>query len=147
MNKVQFLKCLNRQLHGLKRTERKKYINDYEEMISDMVENGMTEQEAIMKLGDIRKICSEILENSESRYCWIDWKGMVLIAASALLLLLSICRILLSNVSSIIIGGADGPTSVFLAGKIPQVSRLYIITGIALLVTGIYLIIRKLKRM
>jgi len=146
MNKTQFLKSLKHQLRRLKRAERKKYINDYEEMISDMMENGMTEQEAISNLGDIKKISMEILENSEMGYQWIDWKGIGLMIISALLIAVSVFWSV--NNRAFVIGGADGPTSIFLAGKVSHVSRIYIITGIVLVLTIVYLIIRrKEKRM
>ena len=43
-----------------------------------------------------------------------------------------------------IIGGADGPTSIFLAGKVANNSAVTgIIAGIVLLMVGIFMIVRK----
>jgi sulfite exporter TauE/SafE len=43
-----------------------------------------------------------------------------------------------------IIGGADGPTSVFVAGKVPEgLGIMGIFCGILLLGVGLYLIFRK----
>lgn len=148
MNKAQFLKRLKRQLHNLKRSEREKYISDYEEMISDMVENGMTEQEAVSKLGNIKKISKEILENSEVTYEWVDGKGKILIVVSFCLILFSAFCFVKSSVSNLfvsMIGGADGPTSIFIAGKISRISLIYVLTGIAVMITVIYLVRRKGK--
>ena len=45
-----------------------------------------------------------------------------------------------------IIGGADGPTSIFIAGKIGDTSILIgIIVGIVLLIVGIFIYVRKNK--
>ncbi len=45
-----------------------------------------------------------------------------------------------------IIGGADGPTSIFLAGKVgPPVDGLLIALVVALIVTGVYVIVKKRK--
>ena len=43
-----------------------------------------------------------------------------------------------------IIGGADGPTSVFIAGKVPEgLGIMGILCGMLLLTVGLYLIFRK----
>lgn len=150
MNKVQFLKRLRRQLHNLKRSEREKYISDYEEMISDMMENGMAEQEAISKLGDIKRISKEILENTEVTYQWIDGKGKILIVVSLLLIVFCVFCFLKNWVSGLffgMIGGADGPTSIFIAGKISRVSLIYVLTGIVVTITVIYFVGRRKRRM
>lgn len=150
MNKAQFLKKLKHQLHNLKRSEREKYISDYEEMISDMMENGMTEQEAVSKLGDIKRISKEILENSEAEYQWIDGRGKMMIVISLLLIMFSALRFLYRNLVSNLsfsMMGADGATSVFIAGKISRISLIYVLTGIAVMITGIYLVRRRRKGM
>ena len=86
MKKKQFLRKLNHKLYLLQHTERKKYIRDYEEMIAELMENGKTEEEAILKLGNVKQISKEILENSEKRWSWMDWKGKGLILISFLLI-------------------------------------------------------------
>lgn len=43
-----------------------------------------------------------------------------------------------------IIGGADGPTSIFIAGKIPStIGIIGMVLGLLLFVLGVYFIIRK----
>ena len=45
-----------------------------------------------------------------------------------------------------VIGGADGPTAVFVAGKIPSSTWMFgTVAGVALLIAGIFLIWRKRK--
>lgn len=44
-----------------------------------------------------------------------------------------------------VIGGADGPTSVFIAGRIGPSTVLLILTGIAVMVTILYFLIKKFK--
>ena len=65
MNKQEFLTKLNRQLKCLKKTERKKYIEYYEEIISDIVENGESEENAIARQGKPEQIAREIENNNE----------------------------------------------------------------------------------
>lgn len=48
--KKQFLRELNHELGLLKKEERKKYLNNYEEIILDKMENGITEEEAVSDL-------------------------------------------------------------------------------------------------
>ena len=46
MKKEQFIKNLRYSLRKLKKDEREKYLAYYEEIISDMIENGVSEEEA-----------------------------------------------------------------------------------------------------
>ena len=64
MNKNTFLKELRRRLKGLKKKEREKYIAYYEEMIADIMESGVTEEEAVKRQGNPREIAAEILANT-----------------------------------------------------------------------------------
>ena len=108
----------------MKKTERKKYIEYYEEMISDIVESGESEEEAISRQGNPEQIAREILANSNPEYMKNkDWKGIILLISSVLLLLAAMVSTFILwglknsvRASISIIGGADGPTSVFLAG-------------------------------
>ena len=82
-----------------------------------------------------------------------------LVVVDAILLVLNICDSVLgsmmralfslytSDVASIaIIGGADGPTSIFLAGKIgPPVDGLLIALVAAVIVTVVYVVVKKRK--
>ena len=155
MNKKQFLKKLAWNLRGLKRSERKKYLSDYEEMIADMIENGMTEQQAIAKLGDIETICMELLGGykTEKR---VDIPGTLLIVVSFLLLLFTIVERVIGELvfgtfglytnknaegaSVSIIGGADGPTSIFLAGKVNHTEWLPVAAAVCVVITIVYFV-------
>ena len=82
-----------------------------------------------------------------------------LVVVDAILLVLNICdsvfgsmiRTLFSlytsdEASIAIIGGADGPTSIFLAGKIgPPVDGLLIALVAAVIVTVVYVVVKKRK--
>ncbi len=137
MKKKQFLRKLNHKLYLLQHTERKKYIRDYEEMIAELMENGKTEEEAILKLGNVKQISKEILENSEKRWSWMDWKGKGLILISFLLIVGTL--IYYSSNGIVIHLKKDGPTSVFLTGKVSAGYGIYIFNGIFIGITGIYL--------
>lgn len=66
------------------------------------------------------------------------------VIAAALSLLLTIKRKTSAARSISIIGGADGPTSIFLAGKIGNTSAVTgIVVGIILLACGIFMITKK----
>ena len=61
MNKLEFLRELEKELSGLPKTERDEHINFYSEMIDDRVEEGLSEEEAIAQIGTIDKIVSQIV--------------------------------------------------------------------------------------
>lgn len=66
MNKAEFLKSLDSDLMKMNAAEKKKYIIYYDEIISDYVENGMTEVEAVNKIGSPAKIAKELIEDHDS---------------------------------------------------------------------------------
>ena len=153
MNKQEFLAELNRQLKCLKKTEREKYIEYYEEMISDIVESGETEEAAIKRQGNPRQIAREILTNSNPEYQKSrDWRGISLLISSVILLLASMVSVFIlwgfkksMRATVGIIGEADGPTSVFIAGSIGTPWGVYIGTAVVVVVTIIHFI-RKRKK-
>ncbi len=63
MNKAEFLKELAFHLQKMSDSEKNKFITYYDEMISDYVENGVTEEEAVKKIGTPLKIAKELLED------------------------------------------------------------------------------------
>ena len=158
MTKKQFLRKLGAKLGSLSRRERKRYVADYDEMISDMAESGLTEQEAVERLGSVEKIAREILEGTrgEERRRF-DLPGTLLAAASVVLLAVSVYKFaslrmmfgdmggILADEAISVIGGADGPTSIFVAGKISDPLALYVITGCVILITMFYFF-KKFKR-
>ena len=139
LNKKKFLKKLNYQLHPLRPSERKRYIQDYEELLAELMEEGKTEEEAVLKLGDAEQIAQNILEYSEKRFEWIDWKGKGLLVLSFLSAAAALISNRISQGAAICLNGGDGSTSVFVAGKIPANQWIYILTGTLIGVTGIYL--------
>ena len=63
MNKREFLAVLRRELYILPQNELKEQLSFYSEMIDDGVEEGLTEEQAVSKIGSISEILSQI--NSE----------------------------------------------------------------------------------
>lgn len=147
MNKDTFLKTLKKQLKSLKKEELQKNIGYYEEMIADMVENGLTEEAAIQKIGTPEAIAQEILENtSPENLRKKDIPGRILILLSVLAAAAAVCSWirarLMFDASIAVIGGADGPTSIFIAGKIGASPRMCVIAGALILITILYFVIR-----
>lgn len=60
MNKREFLSELRQRLKGLPINEIDERVNFYDEMISDIVEDGKTEEEAILELGGIDNVVKQI---------------------------------------------------------------------------------------
>ena len=60
MNKREFLTLLKNELRGLPEGEIRESLNFYNEMISDGIEEGLTEAEAIAKIGSISQISAQI---------------------------------------------------------------------------------------
>ncbi len=63
MTKQNFFKELTKELSGLSAADIKNSLEYYSEMIADRVESGMSEDEAIAELGDVREISREIIGN------------------------------------------------------------------------------------
>ena len=64
MNKVtkkEFLKDLRRRLIRLPRKELHERLNFYSEIIDDKIEEGITEERAILEIGDVSDIAEQIL--------------------------------------------------------------------------------------
>lgn len=164
MKKEQFIKNLRYSLRKLKKDEREKYLAYYEEIISDMIENGVSEEEAVAHQGGTKEIAEEILrENAVKREFKIGWIGTVLIILTLLCGMVSGYLMYqeyqiksgieklqreVANETISLIGGADGPTRVFLAGKITFPVRpdiLFVITLLLLAATAFYFM-QKIKK-
>ena len=140
MNKKIFLRTLKKYLRKLKSSAIHRHISYYEEILSDMIESGLSEADSIEKLGSPKKIAEILLEEAESQdFKKTDWLGRGLIIFSvALVLIFIFFFIKSSNYSSIsMIGGGDGPTSIFLAGKIDY-TGLYWLTARCIIITVLY---------
>lgn len=61
MNRQQFFNELNTLLNQLPKKERNKTITYYNELINDYIEDGLPEEVAIAKLGNLQSIANEIL--------------------------------------------------------------------------------------
>lgn len=159
MNKKTFLNTLKKHLKKLTSSEIKKHINYYDELLSDMMENGLSEAEAVAKIGTPKQIAQELLENAAPEdFKKKDMVGTILIAISIFLVafillsesffnLLPISFSTSGSATSIaIIGGADGPTSIFLAGKVGTPVQLYILTGAVIAITVIYKVVKHFKK-
>lgn len=66
MNKAEFLNELSFCLQKMNTTEKNKFIIYYDEMISDYVETGMAEIDAVKKIGIPKKIAEELLESYDN---------------------------------------------------------------------------------
>lgn len=159
MNKKIFLDRLKKNLKELKAAEIQKHLNYYEELFSDMMENGLSEAEAIAKIGTPEKIAEEILENAAAEeFREQDTVGRVLTGMSIVLVVIAVlakaCGWVLpmsfstsSTGTSIgIIGGADGPTSIFVAGKVGEPIALYALAATMITMTIIYKVYRRNKK-
>lgn len=63
MNKEEFLQELTRKLHQLPPEEIERQRAYYEELLADMMEDGMCEEDAVAKLGDLSDIVQNILQD------------------------------------------------------------------------------------
>jgi uncharacterized membrane protein len=59
--KKKFLNELNYELRLLKKKERIKCLNNYQEMLADKMETGMSESDAVADFGNVKQIAHEIL--------------------------------------------------------------------------------------
>lgn len=61
MNKKRFLSILNKKLIMLPKQEVKERLNFYSEMIDDRIEDGLSEEEAVLEIGDIEEVANQII--------------------------------------------------------------------------------------
>lgn len=71
MNRSDFIKELSYHLRKMTTTEKNKFITYYDEIISDYIENGVPEEEAVDKVGVPKMIAEELLEN----YDYVKMQG------------------------------------------------------------------------
>ena len=116
------------------------------------MESGISEAEAIKRQGSIEQLAHEILANaSPESLKKRDIRGVCLIVASIILLACSFPSVFFAirmkqlSTAISIIGGADGPTSIFVAGKIGTPWGLYIATAVVVIVTIVYFV-RKYRK-
>lgn len=63
MTKLEFLSKLQRRLAGLPEQELRERLNFYSEMIDDRIEDGCTEEEAVLEIGTVEEVASQIVAN------------------------------------------------------------------------------------
>lgn len=63
MKKPEFMELLRRELAVLPQGELDKHVNYYEELLNDMMDDGMSEEEALARLGDPVQLAKQILAN------------------------------------------------------------------------------------
>lgn len=67
MKKQEFLTKLKKKLSVLPKKEREERISFYAEMLDDRIEEGLSEEEAVEKIGAVDEIASEILTEALSK--------------------------------------------------------------------------------
>lgn len=147
MTRDKFLKGLNHELRGIVKQERKKYISDYEELIADMMEGGMTETEAVEKQGDYKAIATEILNSADdSKRVKRDVPGLIIHAVAIFLAVMSlVCIVLFPGIATVGIVDGSGASAVFFAGKMTEPIALYVMTAVCILIDIVYAASRKKK--
>ena len=86
MDKKEFFDLLRKGLSGLPKADIEERLNFYSEMIDDYMEEGLTEQEAVNRIGAVNEIASQILvdnspaEPAEKQHN--PWKVSMIIVSS-----------------------------------------------------------------
>lgn len=63
MTKLEFLMELNQKLSGLPGEEIRERLNFYSEMIEDRIEEGLSEEEAVLAVGSVDEVAEQILSD------------------------------------------------------------------------------------
>ena len=66
MTKLQFLYQLEKHLKKLSNIEKNQTISYYSEMIDDMIESGLSEEQAVNKLGNPKDIVKQCLNQEDT---------------------------------------------------------------------------------
>lgn len=61
MNKQEFLAELRKGLHGLPQNDIEERLTFYSEMIDDRIEEGLTQEEAVLEIGAVDEVVSQII--------------------------------------------------------------------------------------
>ena len=61
MNKKEFIESLREKLIGLPNKEIDERVNFYSEIIDDKIEEGLTEEQAVIEIGDVNEIAKQII--------------------------------------------------------------------------------------
>ena len=153
MDKKKYLRAVSRRLN-LPREIRQRVMTDFESDLESRLESGMTWEAVIAELGSPQKAASDLNEQmKEYAYRKSPWRFLFAIAAFIaggwliLYVILQRFGMLLNTLkwsfspneaASIgIIGGADGPTAIFLTGTVSTVPDWDVILISAILILSI----------
>ena len=64
MNRMQFGAALSARLAGLSHEDMARWLDYYDEMIEDRMEEGLTEEEAVAALGSVEEVAAQILSET-----------------------------------------------------------------------------------
>ncbi len=64
MRKQEFLDALGMRLSGLPKQDAEERLNFYSEMIDDRMEEGKTEEEAVLEIGSVEEIAAQIIADT-----------------------------------------------------------------------------------
>ena len=90
MTKREFLARLSGGLKGLPSAEIEERINFYSEMIDDGVEDGLSEQESVEKIGDVEQIIAQIISETSFKKLLKERKLKTLKLNSTQILILAV---------------------------------------------------------
>ena len=153
MLKQEFLLELEKGLYGLPRKDLDERLSFYSEMIDDLIEDGLTQQEAVDKLGGVENVISSIvtdyplrkivIEKAKPKRALSGWEITLLIMGFPLWLSLIICLfavgiaifasiwaiavVLFAVNLALLIGSIGG-----VAGAIIFLCKGYVATGLAI---------------
>ncbi len=65
MRKNEFMKRLSRKLRGVKAEERQRTLAFYDEMISDAMEDGLDEEQAVERLGSVESVAARAIAEAQ----------------------------------------------------------------------------------
>lgn len=145
MTKKKFLAALSTALRRLIPKERDKYLSYYDEAISDLMENGVSESVACQRQGDVKEIADAILQEADRTM--LRKRDIIGILLSVLTIIFSailvFCLLVLPDSGVISLVLADGPTSLFFAGKIEMPIVLLIMGAVLIVSCALYAVIKK----
>lgn len=164
MNRVEFLNLLKKRLKDISKEDLKRTLDYYNEIISDKIDDGISEKEAIKSLGSIDEIVNEVKngissERKKSEKNSKGWKVALLISTFYIWvpILISIFAVIFSlyvSLWAIVVSlGAVGVSSIIVtpAGIIIGIIRIcggntpagIVIIGLSLVLAGIGILLCK----
>lgn len=85
MTKIEFLHLLKKELAGIPKDIRDNYLSYYSEMIDDMTEDGSSEEQAVLSVGDAKEVAQHIIsevgasKSTEKKAHKLKWWHILLI--------------------------------------------------------------------